>query len=242
MFGATYKGTGTRYKGAPLTAGYPTPSSRAVLWDADFCDTSLASTVFQSSLAGTGVNVLTLDTVNPGVLSQRVSAVADRASHQTSPTGLTFDGSLRLLCRFRIRVPVLSTGADQFILREGFGDTTSGDQVDGAYIEWDASVTANVQCKTAANSVRTTVDSGVAWVANTWHDVTILGNATSVLFYLDGVLVASISTNIPAGAARAFGGNGHSIKIVGATQRLVDIDYHLGLALFDAARGVPLEA
>jgi SO2946-like, C-terminal domain len=225
-------------------AAFPTPNTKSLLFSTDFAENTTPSFLTLGT-AGTGAGVFTGDVAQPGIANLRASAVADRASLATNIASLTYDPTSRLYTRFRVQVPTLSTLAvEQFIFRIGFGDNNAGDQVDGAYIEWDTGVNANVQCKTASNSVRTQVDAGApgAWTAGSWHDVDILGNSASIAFAFDGITVATITTNIPNSSARVFGAMAHIIKVAGATQRAVLMDYWLAEAIFDTARGVGLAA
>lgn len=115
----------------------------------------------------------------------------------------------------RVRSPAaLSTDADVYHLWIGFGDSTAGaDPVDGAYFEYQHTLSANWLGKTSNNSTRTTASGGsdVAVVANTWYDLRMEGNSSSVTFYVssDGgytwTNIGTSSTNIPSTSGREFG-------------------------------------
>lgn len=63
-------------------------------------------------------------------------------------------------------------------------------------IYYDSAVGANWQAQCASGGVTTTVDTGI--VANTsYHEFRIECKTGSVVFFLDGTLVATITTNIP---------------------------------------------
>lgn len=126
-----------------------------------------------------------------------------------------------------IVIGALSTAIEEYYLYHGFGDLMTGEPVDGAYFSYDRAVSgANWFCKTSDNGVRTSVDSGVA-VDTNYHKFKIVVNptGTSVAFYVDGTLVATIVTNIPVGGARQVGLLQNIIKTVGLTTRFFSVDW-----------------
>lgn len=90
----------------------------------------------------------------------------------------------------------------------GTGDVlTEAEMVDGVYLRIDRSVsTTNWVLGTSNNSNRTNQVTGTAFTAG-WHTVRIEVNyaGTEVLYYLDGVYLGSVTTNIPTGTGRVFG-------------------------------------
>lgn len=112
------------------------------------------------------------------------------------------------------------------LLQMGFGLEwgVNAELANGIYLRFNPSVSSNWFLVTANGGVRSTSDSGVAVVADTWYRIEIVvtpGIATSVQLRINGVNVgAPITTNIPASAGYGFvllsaGG-------VGATSR---VDY-----------------
>ena len=90
----------------------------------------------------------------------------------------------------------------------GTGDVlTEAEMVDGVYLRIDRAVsTTNWVLGTSNNSVRTNVVTGTAFTAG-WHTVRIEVNylGTAVFYYLDELLLGSVTTNIPTGTGRVFG-------------------------------------
>lgn len=135
----------------------------------------------------------------------------------------------------KFRVPTLSNGTDTVTVRLGFGDSTTGDHVDGVYLELESNANANLQFKTASNSTRTTSDSGIAIVANTWYRsrIEIVNNTAANLYIaqegtdLPSTPTVTITTNIPSGTSRAFLAILSAIKSAGTTNRRVDLEYAL---------------
>ena len=240
------KGGGMRVKGAAATAassvasGYtPAAATHSVLIDEDFLDGAIAG-LFAVAASGTGTSTIGLgDQGAPGYFRCATGVtVAGRESYISSAQPLLFGNTDVYTLRERHRVTPLSTVAEQWVTRFGFGDTVGAAQVDGAHFEGDSSVFANWQCVVSSNSVRSTADSGVAIPLNTWQSFKIVATNASILFYIDGNLVATIATNIPSGAGRNCGVFGHVIKAVGTVNSgVLDTDYINLVADFTTQRG-----
>lgn len=98
----------------------------------------------------------------------------------------------------------LSDANDAYRFHVGFIDSNNATETrDGAYFEY-LYPQANWKCKTASNNSRTTVVSSVPVQNTAWIDlkVHVDGTAGVATFYIDDVLVATISTNVPAGNGR----------------------------------------
>lgn len=123
----------------------------------------------------------------------------------------------------------LSDGTDRFAIFTGFADSTYGagsrDGI-GFYYKDDVN-SGKFLCSCEANGTETTADSGITVAADTWYNLEALVNAggTSVAFYIDGSLVATITTNIPTGTSRLFGAYMEIVKSLGTTQRDFWTDY-----------------
>jgi len=126
----------------------------------------------------------------------------------------------------RVKIPVLSAAAQRFAcysgLQGGFAAPTD-------YIRFEYSDNLNsgkFLCSCCVGGVATTVDSGITVNADTWYILKIVGNsdATSFAFYIDTILVATITTNIPAAIdLHCFS---QIIKSVGVTQRDYYVDFY----------------
>jgi len=79
------------------------------------------------------------------------------------------------------------------------------------------------QCETYSSSVSTLVDSGVSVSANTWYDLKLCRIGMVCYFYINNVLVATISTNVPSGIESLCGTS--IVKTAGTTSRTCDFDY-----------------
>lgn len=175
----------------------------------------------------------TTDSNHIGVFSVVTGTTATgRASLTLNDSGFIVGGG-QTLCEWLVRVPVLSTVSEEYVVRIGINDTASGanlDAADGVYFVYDRlNSGANWLARTASSSIRTTADTGVAVVAGGWHKLRAVVNAlgTSVDFYVDNmsVAVATITTNIPSGAGRRAGALIRIDKTAGTTSTSLLMDY-----------------
>lgn len=126
-----------------------------------------------------------------------------------------------------IYIPTLSTAAEEFQLRFGWGDSAGADHTDGVYFQYLRTTSVNWLCCCANNSVRTKTDSGVAVAAASWLKLKIIVNAagTAAMFYVNGTLVATVTTNIPTAAGRESALLQIILKSVGVTNRTFIMDW-----------------
>lgn len=107
---------------------------------------------------------------------------------------------------FRANLP--SWGSNTGKYQIGFGDTSvaaDADQANGIYFEHDTDISANWRYCTAAGSVRTKQTSSVAVTAGIQNlKMVINSDWTSVGFFVDGVSLGTITTNIPSTAKLAI--------------------------------------
>ncbi len=102
-----------------------------------------------------------------------------------------------------IKLPLLSTTPDSYTVRLGLGDILNDmDHNNGVYFEYnDALGSGNWICKTASGAARTNTTTSIPPVANVWTHLQFVINAaaTSVAYYIDGVLAGTTTTTIPTG-------------------------------------------
>lgn len=126
-----------------------------------------------------------------------------------------------------IYIPILSTVAEEYILRVGFGDATAADFVDGCYFEYDRLSGSDWQSATASNSARSKAALGTNVLAATWTRLKIIvaPNGSQVSFYVNNILLNTVGTNIPTGAGRGCDHHFQIIKSAGLTARTLLIDW-----------------
>lgn len=123
-----------------------------------------------------------------------------------------------------VLVPTLSTGIQTFTLYAGFTDNYSTPPTgSGIYFSYTDTVNSGhwtLTCVAAGTATNT--DSGVAVAANTWYDLAFKKTAGNVAFYINGVLKANITTNIPTAPMDLFFANN---TILGTGAFNVDMVY-----------------
>lgn len=156
---------------------------------------------------------------------------AARYTISTDATALVL-GQGRVLFEESVRIPTLSNATDAFYHFFGLSaQITASAQTNGVLFLYDSSgtVTGSAasgrwQVMTASASSRTFTTTSIQVTANQWYKLTGIVNAagTSVQFYIDDVLVATHTTNIPT-AAMGFVSNLQ--KSAGTTARTTNLDY-----------------
>lgn len=188
-----------------------------------------------SSLTGTGASAVsnfaqvTSANDSVGVMELSTGTTTTGNAGISLSTGCFVLGYGQFFAEWRVMIPTLSTGAQQFDFYAGFLDTiTGGDQTNGVYFQYNQASSTLWRACTASGSVRTK-NNNTTVVAGTWYKLGILINAaaSSVGFYINDTLVATNTTNIPTGAelTPAIGFGTKITKLLGTTARVVDIDY-----------------
>ena len=135
-----------------------------------------------------------------------------------------------------ININTLSTALERYRMIFGFGSVISNSsETNGVFITYDEGGTANGtvasanwQCLTVDNSVRTLTTSSTAVTASAWNKLRIEINAagTSVVFYVNGTAIATHTTNIPlASNSRYVLMKTGLAKTIGLTTRGFYCDY-----------------
>lgn len=127
----------------------------------------------------------------------------------------------------RVRIPTLSNSGQQYRMAFGFLDYGNILAFDGVSFYYEETASANWRCKCASNFSATTAETSVPVAANTWYrlDIEINAAGTEAKFWINGTLVATITTNIPSGAGRTTGIVCGLAKTSGTTASTCIIDY-----------------
>jgi len=134
----------------------------------------------------------------------------------------------------RIRIPTLNDGTQKFYVNIGVNTTVpAATPPEGVGFLYDldgtttgSSASANWQTY-SINGLNRTFNqnhTGVAVSANTWIKLKILFNSSTAYYYVDDVLIATHTTNMPAGDIIAPCSG--IIKTAGTTARTYHIDYN----------------
>ena len=209
----------------------------------EFCDQmGVGASPFTTSSTGVGAGIangtyLGGDTTERTMGAVEVVTGTDTTgrSYLTSGDTLTmFTGGCFLYACRAVANTTLSDGTERYQIRCGFHDASSGtDAVDGAYWEYDDSVSGDWRTVTSSNSTKTkTTVTGFTVSVTVYHTLGIFVNydGTQVdYFYMtggDAVTVAGTShtTNIPPNT-RYFGVAAGINKTAGTTSRRADFDW-----------------
>lgn len=143
----------------------------------------------------------TIDAGHPGCLRQAVSSSGNTAIVYRDTNYMFGGGALDVELLFRSLQT--SNSSDTFQTIIGFSDVFNGGTANnGAYFVYSSGVNSGQwQCCTANSSTTTTTNTTTAFTANAWNKLHISINAagTSIAFSINGVVVATNTTNIPAG-------------------------------------------
>jgi hypothetical protein len=182
------------------------------------------------------VTVTTADADAPGIIRlTTVTSSNAQAAVRLGVSTLLLGGGV-LTYSWRVRVSALSITADEYSLRAGLGDSTTGEPTDGVYFCYDHLTDGDFwSIKTASNtSVTKKVMDGTsgnptqAVLANTWYRLTATVNAaaSSVSYWINGTLMGTITTNIPSGAGRQTAPFFAVVRSAGSTSLTHDADYY----------------
>jgi len=188
----------------------------------------------QAVVAGAGAAILNSATVDktghPGVWYAGTGSTAAGRVFALSSNHSSFNlGGSGNVMRIGTWLKVgtnLSTALESFMVRAGLSQISLPNNVDhGITFEYNHAENGGRWQAITANPTETSTDTGITVVADTWYDlqIEINGDATSVEFFIDGVSVATNTTNIPTGTFEQFY-NAHIMKLVGTTVRHILID------------------
>lgn len=199
-----------------------------------------------SSVGGGGLNSTSstglggTDMVNhPGIISTSVTTLTTDYAILGGSSGAVLFGGAVWKAEALIAINTLSDGTDTYTYRFGFLDsTTAADAVDGVYIEYNSASSANWIMGTSSNSTRTKTASSTAVVAGVWTRLGVIVNATgtSVEYFVNGVSIGTVTTNIPTGTGRQTGTKLQLVKVAGVTLRAVFHDFMEWNGIFTTAR------
>lgn len=120
------------------------------------------------------------------------------SSTGSNSPNIKLGSALNLFYESPVKMGTLATITDDYIYYAGPADGwVFGNPGNGVYFEYNRSVSDNWLAFSANSASFTSVDTGVP-VTTDWVDLMIKGNNSEMNYYLDGVLVATISTNLPS--------------------------------------------
>lgn len=223
-----------------------TPSQdRIIRQYSDFLEANPDDSGFNTANTGTGASVqmttVGVDATEKclGVMECDTGTTATgRATASLDLASIIF-GFAEFDLTWRSRVETLSTVTDTFTARLGFIDSSgAGECVDALMFRYsDAGSTPNWFAVARNNNVETSVNTGVAATTNfSRFNIKLNEAGTSATFFIDDILVATITTNIPSGAGRWVGVGMKIEKSAGTSVRDIQSDYYDLSVKFSAAR------
>ena len=206
--------------------------------------------IFRSEMMATNSDPWVITTVNGGkVFNTLLTNIFPTSAHSLS-TGVTSNGESRIntnsyilgstgkkRTEVKIVMSNLSTSIERYTYYFGYVSTpTVLNQPNGMFFLYDegglsagSTASPNWQCVCCSGGSRTFVDSGVAVKDVSLNQAQNLridddGTGASLKFYIDGSLVATITTNIPTSSSQLVN-IARIAKITGTSQCAVHIDY-----------------
>ena len=178
----------------------------------------------------------------PGVIAFTTSTLATNRASLTQGIIQMFFGGGVVVWECYVRFPTLSTAAQEYSARLGFGDNTgAGDMVDGVYFEYNRATTGAfwVGKTSRASSRATTGATSAAIVANTWYRLRIEINhdGTLVNYFVGDTLIGSLNSLVPIASANVCSLLLKLEKSVGTTAITMQIDYVDCAIYFNTERG-----
>lgn len=126
-----------------------------------------------------------------------------RASISLSNVSTVVPGGGSELTQWIVQMPNVPDGTNTYTVRIGLGDVAAaGDFTNGLYFEINlATSSTNWIIKSASSSTRTTTVTSKAFVNGEWDrlGITLVSGVAS--YYVNGVMVGTITTNIPNNVA-----------------------------------------
>jgi len=208
---------------------------------------SYGQTITLSSGNGTARTVATTNRTNQqGIIQHSTGTAATNFAGYNIGGSSLYIGSGTISIETYVTVETLSTASERFFTYFGYalpsnwqnsGNTIFFSYDEGGVIYFAGTPTPNWKCYTRSGATVTLTTTTIPVVASQWYKlrIDINGAATSVTFYIDGNLVATHSTNIPASTT------GMSIislinKTVGTTARTMLTDYFMYEEIFTNPR------
>lgn len=148
-------------------------------------------------------------------------------------------GASHLTFEAAVYIPDLSTLTEEYIMDIGIHDqaTVSAAMGQGFQFVYDRLTSTNWLAKTATGASTTTTTTGTTVGEDTWYSFKIIqySDNSKVEFYINGTLVATNTTNVPAGGVNSRPAI-RIVKSAGTTSRAVHCDYISYLGQFNAPR------
>lgn len=233
---------GIQWAGVDSSFAYASASNGVHVVD-DFLAGSFGNgvTSYPSGLVPTGTISFALENTRYGIMTLGTTTSTTGTS-RLSKTNLSDSlNSLFNVTSYMVKMPTLSDGTETYHVRVGMASQiNTANPNGGAYFVYSTAGTptgsaasANWQCVTGnGSSVRTWTTTSTA-VTTGWTKLTVVASSSICFFYVNDVLVATHTTNIPTPALTP---NYEIRKTAGTTERLLWVDYFTQDVKYSTAR------
>lgn len=176
--------------------------------------------VYSSSGSGSSQSaIVPIDEVSVGWVKLAIGTnITSRSSRVIGSQSINFAAG-QAKYRGRGQLGVLSDGTNTIVTRIGFIDSSFAESANGAFFRYVHSANGGLwQAVTRANGVETWADTGITAAAliTSVFEVEVDASIPQAVFKIDGAVVATITTNIPSGAAQSTGAGFYVQRTLGA--------------------------
>lgn len=181
--------------------------------------------VVNQSGSGVAVGDQSGDTTAPGTIQMENGTAAGGYAGILTTAKIQLGGGSYAV-EWRVKIPALTDGTDNFTVRCGILDSPIGPPVDGLFFRY-SNADAHWIAVNRSNSTETAVTCATTVVADTWYKLRVVVNsaATSAAYTIDDGDLQTITTNIPSSTTRLTGIGAGIIRDAGTIERTLRADY-----------------
>lgn len=196
---------------------------------------------------GTATNT-TIPALSPTVLRGLATGTTNKGDAKSATDGFFIGSVGKKTSESKVSVDNLSTSVERYVCFFGYvSSLNSLNQNNAMYFLYDeggvstgSTASPNWQCVCASGGTRTFVTTSVPVTDISSGAMQKLridddGTGTNVMFYIDEVLVATITTNVPT-SANQLANTVRIVKNTGTTQRVLYVDYMTMAEKFNSPR------
>lgn len=182
---------------------------------------------WSTDFTGTGADLIpqNAEANKPGIFQLFTGTTATGGTSMDLGTNsMVFATANTVTWKSGVRVPTLSTAAQEFAVYFGISDSVvTGTPTNGIWFSYVRGTTTLWRCTTSNGGTTTNTNSATTVTAGSWVNFEIVVNGTSsVVFKINGAIVATHTTNI---TTNPIGPMYKIFKSAGTTGRGFDVDY-----------------
>jgi hypothetical protein len=239
--GPSSGGSGTTGPTGPTGPGSGSSGSSYVMEDDfDLIPVKLSDTArrfdWQTTVSGTGAQFIypNGEQNHPGIQQlQSGTTAAGSCEAYLGISGSTLqqyflEATDGLFAGVLVRFPTVPSTTEGFGFAFGLRDSNSYNERVSIGVRGDNVSAPYWRCITTHSTTATTTDTvtGGTPTSGTWYWLSFVAKTGSVLFYVNGTLIATHTTNIPTAGSTGMNVYMTLLKNVGTTNRNADVDYY----------------